>query len=65
MTRIRLLREAEDELRIAAQRYEEAQPGLGQALIDQVRRAKALIAAHPRASRIERMVRLKVRLLGI
>jgi len=54
MTPIRLLREAEEELRIAAQFYEEAQPGLGQALIDEVRRAKDLIAAHPLAARIER-----------
>ena len=33
MTAIRLLREAEEEPRLAAQFYEEAQPGLGQALI--------------------------------
>jgi plasmid stabilization system protein ParE len=50
MTAIRLLREAEEELRLAAQFYEEAQPGLGQALIVEVRRAKDLIAAHPRSS---------------
>jgi plasmid stabilization system protein ParE len=54
MTAIRLLREAEEELRLAAQFYEEAQPGLGQALIVEVRRAKDLIAAHPLAARIER-----------
>jgi hypothetical protein len=54
MTAIRLLREAEEELRPAAQFYEEAQPGLGQALIVEVRRAKDLIAAHPLAARIER-----------
>ena len=63
MTRIRLLREAEDELLFAVQRYEEAQAGLGQAMVDEVRRAKALIAAHPRASRIERKVRLSLSLL--
>lgn len=54
MTAIRLLREAEEELRLAAQFYEEAQPGLGQALIVEVRRAKDLIAAHPLAARTER-----------
>ena len=54
MTPVRLLREAEEELRIAAQFYEEAQPGLGQALIDEVRRVKNLIAAHPLAARIAR-----------
>ena len=36
MTAIRLLREAEEELRLATQFYEEAQPGLGQALIVEV-----------------------------
>jgi len=54
MTAIRLLREAEEELRLAAQFYEEAQPGLGRALIVEVRRAKDLIAAHPLAARIVR-----------
>jgi plasmid stabilization system protein ParE len=54
MTAIRLLREAEEELRLAAQFYEEAQPGLGRALIVEVRRAKNLIAAHPLAARILR-----------
>ena len=54
MTAIRLLREAEEELRLAAQFYEEAQPGLGQALIVEVRRAKDLIAAYPLAAGIER-----------
>jgi plasmid stabilization system protein ParE len=54
MTPIRLLREAEEELRLAAQYYEEAQPGLGRALIAEVRRAKELIAQHPLATRIER-----------
>jgi plasmid stabilization system protein ParE len=54
MTPVRLLREAEEELRIAVQFYEEAQPGLGQALVDEVQRTKNLIAAHPLAARIER-----------
>jgi plasmid stabilization system protein ParE len=51
MTAIRLLREAEEELRLAAQFYEEAQPGLGQALVTEIRCAKELIAAHPLAAR--------------
>jgi toxin ParE1/3/4 len=54
MTPIRLLREAEEELRVAAPFYEESQPGLGQALIVEVRRAEDLIAAHPLAAGIER-----------
>ena len=54
MTAIRLLREAEEELRLAAQFYEEAQPGLGQALIAEVRRAKDHIAGHPLAAPSER-----------
>jgi plasmid stabilization system protein ParE len=54
VTPIRLLREAEGELRLAAQFYEAAQPGLGQALILEVRRAKDLIAGHPLASPLER-----------
>ena len=54
MTPIRLLREAEEELRLAAQFYEEAQPGLGRALIAEVRRAKDLIAGHPLAAPLER-----------
>jgi toxin ParE1/3/4 len=54
MTSIRLLREAEEELRLAAQYYEEVQPGLGRALIAEVRRAKELIAEYPLAAHIER-----------
>ena len=54
MTPIRLLREAEEELRRAAQYYEKAQPGLGRALIAQVRRAKDLIAEHPLGASTER-----------
>jgi plasmid stabilization system protein ParE len=53
MTPIRLLWEAEEELRLAALSYEEAQPGLGRALIAEVRRAKEFIAQHPLAARIE------------
>jgi plasmid stabilization system protein ParE len=54
MTAIRLLREAEEELRLAVLYYEEARPGLGRALIAEVRRAKELIVRHPLAARIER-----------
>ena len=54
MTAIRLLREAEEELRLAALFYEAAQPGLGRALIVEVRRAKTVIAAHPLAARVVR-----------
>ena len=54
MTSFRLVREAEEELRLAAEFYDEAQPGLGRALIDEVRRAKNFILAHPLSARIER-----------
>jgi len=54
MKPVRLLREAEEELRISAQFYEEAQPGLGQALVDEVRRTREFLAAHPLAASIER-----------
>jgi toxin ParE1/3/4 len=54
MTPIRLLREAENELRLAAQYYEDAQSGLGRALIAEVRRAKDFIAEYPLAARIKR-----------
>jgi plasmid stabilization system protein ParE len=54
MTLVRLLREAEEELRVAAQSYEKAQSGLGQAFVDQVRRSISLIAEYPRAARVER-----------
>lgn len=54
MTPIRLLLEADEELRVAAQAYENAQPGLGRAFVDQVRRTISLIAEYPRASRVVR-----------
>ena len=54
MTRIRLLPEAEEELRAAARFYEALQPGLGLALLQEVRRARERIAERPKASRIER-----------
>jgi toxin ParE1/3/4 len=54
MTPIRLLREAEEELRLAAQFYEDTQAGLGRAQVAEVRRAKEFIAEYPQAARIER-----------
>ena len=54
MTRIRLLPEAEEELRVAARFYEALQPGLGLALLQEVRRGRERIAKHPKASRVER-----------
>jgi plasmid stabilization system protein ParE len=48
------LREAEEELRVAVQFYETEQPGLGEALVHEVQRARNFIAAHPLAGRIER-----------
>lgn len=54
MTRIRLLPEAEEELRAAARFYEALQPGLGLALLQEVRRAREHIAGQPKASRVER-----------
>ena len=54
MTPIRLLPEAEEELRAAARFYEAEQQGLGRALIQEVRRVCRLIAEHPLAARIER-----------
>ncbi len=54
MTRIRLLPEAQEELRAAARFYESLQPGLGLALLQEVRRAKQRIAERPKASRVER-----------
>lgn len=54
MTRIRLLPEAEEELSAAARFYEALQPGLGLALLQEVRRATERIAERPKASRVER-----------
>ena len=54
MTPMRLLPEAEEELRDAARFYEAEQQGLGRALIQEVRRACRFIAEHPLAVRIER-----------
>lgn len=53
MTRIRLLPEAEEELRAAARFYEALQPGLGLALLQEVRRAREHIAERPKASRVD------------
>jgi plasmid stabilization system protein ParE len=54
MTAVRLLREAEEELRAAAKFYEAEQSGLGRALLQEVRRALRFIAEYPLAARIER-----------
>lgn len=54
MTPMRLLPEAEEELRDAARFYEAEQQALGRALIQEVRRACRFIAEHPTAARIER-----------
>ena len=54
MTAVRLLPEAEEELRAAARFYETEQSGLGRALLHEVRRALRVIAEHPLAVRIER-----------
>jgi plasmid stabilization system protein ParE len=54
MTPIRLLPQAEEELRAAARFYEAEQQGLGVALIQEVRRAIRFIAENPLASKVER-----------
>ena len=54
MTAVRLLREAEEELRAAAEFYEAEQPGLGRALIQEVRRGLRFISEQPLATRVER-----------
>jgi plasmid stabilization system protein ParE len=54
MTLMRLLPEAEEELRDAARFYEAEHHGLGRALIQEVRRACRFVAEHPLAARIER-----------
>lgn len=54
MSRLRFLAEAQEELRAAAMFYEAEQPGLGFALIREVRRVLAIIADKPLAARVER-----------
>lgn len=54
MTRVRILREAQEDLQVAARFYETEQSGLGRALINEVRRAFRHIAERPLASRLER-----------
>ena len=54
MMLVRLLPEAEEELRAAAEFYEAEQPGLGRALIQEVRRGLRFISEQPLATRIER-----------
>jgi plasmid stabilization system protein ParE len=54
MTLVRLLPAAEEELTAAARFYELEQPGLGRALLQEVRRAFRFIGEQPLAARIER-----------
>ena len=54
MTKLRLLPEAEAELRSAARDVEKRRPGLGRELVHEFRVALARISFLPRASRIER-----------
>jgi len=54
MTQIRILREADEELRAAVQHYEAQRLGLGRALIHEVRRAYRRILERPLVSRLER-----------
>ena len=54
MTLVRILPEAEEELRAAAANYETQQRGLGRALLVEVRRAYQRIIELPLEARIER-----------
>jgi len=54
MTSVRILPEAEEELRLAATNYDTQQPGLGRALIVEIRRAYQRIIELPLAARVER-----------
>jgi toxin ParE1/3/4 len=54
MTPMRLLPEAEEELRVAARFYEAEQESLGRALIQEVRRTLRFIRQHPLAAGAER-----------
>jgi plasmid stabilization system protein ParE len=54
MTRVRILREATEELRAIAEYYEAQRSGLGRAFADEVHRAQLRIQERPLASRIER-----------
>lgn len=54
MTPLRLLREAEEELRAAVRFYEDEREGLGRALLAEVRRALRFIREHPLAAKVER-----------
>lgn len=54
MTRVRILREAAEELEAIARYYEEQRIGLGRAFLAEIRRAKTRIQERPLASRIER-----------
>jgi toxin ParE1/3/4 len=54
MTPMRLLPEAEEELRAAASFYEAEQEGLGRALIQEIRRTFQFIRKYPLAASVER-----------
>jgi plasmid stabilization system protein ParE len=54
MTRVRLLRKAEEELEAAARYYEAEQAGLGAALLQEIRGTLLRIGEKPFASRVER-----------
>lgn len=64
MTSMRLLPEAEEELRDAARFYESEQQGLGRALIQEVRVACRFIAEYPLAARSERG-EVRVRMIAV
>ncbi|MBN8280136.1 MAG: type II toxin-antitoxin system RelE/ParE family toxin [Gammaproteobacteria bacterium] len=51
MTSLRLLREARSELRTVTLFYEAAQPGLGRALVHEVRRALRFVRSCPHGGR--------------
>ena len=54
MIRVRLLREAAEELEAIAQYYDAERAGLGRAFIAEVRRARQRVQEHPLASAVER-----------
>lgn len=54
MTRIRILREALEEMEATAKYYEALREGLGRAFLNEVRRTRQLISEGPSACRIER-----------
>lgn len=53
MTRVRALREAEEELAVTARYCEHQRVGLGRAFLNEVRRARTWIAERPTACKIQ------------